>query len=156
MVLSKVVYGNKPMQVFGGGFFLFCTLGFIIQIFTPGKGGVGLQVFAGITAVTAAWLTARCFVAPTITADLNGVRIRTLVRTRKYSWPEVERFRVEVRMVRQYRRKVLGVELRNGQTAWFSELNGSPKRVGWVDEAVDALNSYGPEQAGRALDPHLE
>lgn len=139
---SKLMYRNRALSVFGGIFFLFATGGFIGQAFSPGKGGTGLTVVAAATAVASAGLTTRTLFAPTITATYKGIRIRTLLRTRRYSWTEVERLQVLVKLVGSYNRKVFAVTLTNGETKSFNQLNGSPRRNGWVDEAVLELNSY--------------
>jgi hypothetical protein len=144
MTVSKLVYANKAIQVFGGAFLLFCTAIFIAQGFNPGKGGPGLQVFAAISATAAACLAARCVVAPSITAALDGVRVRTWVRTRKYSWAEVDHFQVRVVSRGMGRRKILGVALKNGDSVWFREPSDRPERSRWADKAVAVLNSYAP------------
>jgi hypothetical protein len=103
---------------------------------------VGLTVLSAITAAASAALTARSLVAPAITAAQRGIRVRTLLRTRNYGWTEIEQFEVLVRPVCMYKRKVLTITLRNGETKSFTELNGNPVRVGWVDDAVLKLNSF--------------
>jgi len=123
-------------------YFTSATGVFVAQAFNPGKGGIGLTVLAAFTAAASAGLTTRTLFAPTITATYNGIRIRTLLRTRRYGWTEVERFQVVVKLVGSYNRKVLAITLTNGDTKSFNQLNGSPRRFGWVDEAVLKLNSY--------------
>jgi hypothetical protein len=54
----------------------------------------------------------------------------------------IERFQAVVKLVGSYNRKVLTITLANGETKAFNELNGSPRRFGWADEAVTQLNSY--------------
>jgi hypothetical protein len=125
-----------------GVFFLFTTAIFTAQAFNPGKGGMGLTVLAAVTAAASAGLTTRTLFAPTITATQNGIRIRTLLRTRRCGWTEVDLFQVVVKLVGSYNRKVLTIKLTNGDTRSFSQLNGSPRRSGWVDEAILKLNSY--------------
>jgi Bacterial PH domain len=142
MVPSKLLYRNGTLSAFAGIFFLFCTSIFIVQAFNPGKGGPSLTVFAVITAVAAGALTARCLVAPTITAAHAGVRIRTLLRTRSYDWAEVDRFNVVIRPVGSYNRKVLTITLRDGETRAFNQLNSRPSKPGWVDDAAAKLNQY--------------
>jgi hypothetical protein len=146
MTAAKLVYSNKAVQVVGGAFFLFSTAGFIGQGFDPGKGGLGLQVLSAISAAVTSWLTGRCLVAPSITATLDGVRVRTWLRTRKYSWAEIDHF--QVRVVRlglmAYRHKILGVVLKNGNSVWFSQVRDRPERSRWADKAVVELNSYAP------------
>jgi hypothetical protein len=139
---SKLTYRNWPLSVFAGTFFLFATGIFIGQAFSPGKGGLGLTVFATITAAAAAALTTRTLVAPTITAARNGVRIRTLLRTRNYGWAEIDRFNVVIKPVRAYNRKVLTITLKSGEIRSFTELNSRPTRPGWVDEAATTLNQH--------------
>ena len=142
MAATQLMYRNKTLSVAVGTFCLLGTGIFIGEALNPGKGGLGLTVFAAITAVGAGALAARTLVAPTLTAAHNGVRIRTLLRTRNYSWSEIERFEVVVRQVRAYNRKVLTIALRNGQTRSFNELNSSPAKVGWVEDAAATLNQY--------------
>lgn len=140
MASSKAMFRNRPLSAFAGIFSLFCTSMFIVQSFNPGKGGPSLTVFAVTTAAASGTLTARCLVAPTITASHAGVRIRMLLRTRTYKWAEIDRFDVVIRPVGSYNRKVLAITLRNGETRSFSELNGRPRRPGWVDDASAMLN----------------
>jgi hypothetical protein len=139
---SKLMYRNWPISVFGGCFFGFCTCMFIVQAFNPGKGGLGLIVLAGVTAAATAALTVRTLVAPTVTAGHNGVRIRTLQRTRHYDWAEIDRFNAVTMPVRAYNRKVLTITLKSGGTRPFPQLNSGPKRPGWVDDAATALNQH--------------
>jgi Bacterial PH domain len=138
----RLVYRNKVLTAAVGGSCLFATAIFIDQAFTPGKGGTGLTVLAAVCAAACAGLTTRALVAPTITATHNGVRIRTFLRTRIYGWAEIERFQEVVKLVGGYSRKVLAITLASGETKAFNQLNGTPSRPGWIDEAVTNLNSY--------------
>jgi hypothetical protein len=138
---SKPVFRNKTASVTGGIFFLFATGIFIGQAFNPGKGGLGLTIFAAITAAGAAALTIRTLVAPTISLAHNGVRIRTLLRTRSYGWTEIDRFHVILRPVGVFHRTVLAITLMSGETRAFTELNSRPRR-GCVDDAAATLNQH--------------
>lgn len=146
MTPPKLVYRNTVYSVVTGVFFLFITVIQIGESFNPGKGGLGLQVFTAIVAAACAWLTTRALVAPTITATPDGVLVRTLLKTRKYGWAEIERFEVHERAVGAmgYSRKVLALVLRNGEVNSFTALNSGPGPFGWVDEAALKLNSYTP------------
>jgi len=143
---SKIVYKNNNARCIVGGFFGLCTAVFIAQGFDPGKGGVGLQVFAFFSALASASVTARALVAPSIVASPNGVLVRTVFRTRKYGWAEIERFQVRDGLVGRSPslRRILGIVLSNGENVWFSELNARTKVSGWVDDAVLKLNSLVP------------
>jgi hypothetical protein len=142
MASSKLVFRNKTLSVTAGIFFLFSTGIFIGQAFNPGKGGLGLTLFAAVTAAGTAALTTRALVAPTVSVADNGVRIRTLLRTRSYGWTEIDRFYVVVRPVGAYNRKVLAITLMNGEIRSFTELNSRPSRPGWVDDAAATLNKH--------------
>jgi len=142
MASSKLMYRNGALSVTVGIFCLFATGIFIGQAFNPGKGGLGLTVFAAITVAAAAALTTRTLIAPTITGTHNGVRIRTLLRTRNYGWAETDRFNVVIRPVGAYNRKVLTITLKSGETRSFTELSSRPSRPGWVDDATTALNQH--------------
>ena len=138
---AQLAYRNNVLSLAVGFFAMLATVVFIVQAVNPGKGGIGLTALAAVTASASAGLTARALFAPTITASYDGIRIRTFVRTRRYAWTDVDRFQVVVKLVGSYNRKVLAITLTNGVPKSFSQLNASPRRHGWVDEAVLKLNS---------------
>jgi hypothetical protein len=132
----------RTVQVVCGIFYFMATGIFIGEAFTPGKGGVGLTVFAAMSAAAAVWMLARCFIAPTIIATPDGILVRELLRTRKYHWTEIEQFQVSQKPVGSvgYNRRVLGITFKNGETIWFKAFNDNPKGFGWVDGAAYELN----------------
>ncbi len=142
MTSAKRRYRNGVYSVTLGIFLLLATGILIGEVFNAGKSGLGPTVFAAIMAAASAALTIRCLVAPTITAGHNGVRIRSLLRTRNYSWAEIDRFSVVTRSPGAYNRKVLAITLRNGETRSFTDLNSRPTRPGWVDDAAATLNQH--------------
>lgn len=151
IVPPKLVYRNSVYLVLGA-FLLLGMVIFIAQALSPGKGGVGLQVLDAVFAAAAVSLSARTLIAPSITAAPNGVWVRTLLGTRKYGWDEIERFQARKGKVGAYRRKVLGIALRDGKVTWFTALNDQPEGTGWVDEAVLKMNSYLSSRQPRAAD----
>jgi hypothetical protein len=144
MTSPDLVYRNNPLRITVGVFALLTTGIFIGQAFSPGKGGAGLQVLSSLCAVASASVVVRALVGPSISASPNGVLVRTLFRTRRFPWAEIERFQARTGRVGRSvsPRRILGIALKDGQTIWFSELNARTKTPGWVDEAVLRLNSY--------------
>jgi hypothetical protein len=141
---GKLTYRNEAMQWGVGTSCMLVTLCFIYQAFTPGKGGVGLVVISAISAAATASMTARALIAPSIAATPDGVRVRTLVRTRKYAWTEIERFQAKEERVgiAARRHRILGIALRNGETIWFSGLADRPDGCGYMNRAILTLNQY--------------
>jgi hypothetical protein len=83
-----------------------------------------------------------------LTATDNEVRFRGLVWTRSWRWQLIGGFAAETRPVRwvwlpvRAQRRVMGIQLRAGQTLWLHELSCRPGRNGptWVDSAAVRLN----------------
>jgi hypothetical protein len=105
-----------------------------------------------------AWVTvygARGWRAATLTVTDARVTFRGLAWTRSWRWELIDGFAAEtrpmqwVRLPGRVRRRVLGIRLRDGHTAWLHELNGRPGRDGhcWVDAAADRLNELAQQHA---------
>ena len=137
--------GPRYLRVVTAAFFGLVTILFVVQAFNPGKGGTGLTVFAVAAAIVCAVLTVRGARSATILARDSGVEYRSLVRTRRWTWPEIDGF--EARDVRdgamQYRRRMLFVRQRNGVVRKLQELSASRKRSpNPIDEIAEQLNGF--------------
>lgn len=93
-------------------------------------------------------LAVRGWRSATLLASGPQVTIRGLATTTSLRWPAIDRFVVETRADRllglpiQIRRRVLGVQLRDGQTRWFPDFSCRPAGDGasWVDTCAAELN----------------
>ena len=143
----SLVYANTRVRWVCGGYFSFTGIVFVYWTFHPGKGGVGLQILAGLMAAATLAFAIRSLIGYSIKASPDGVRIRSAVRTRRYKWSEIRQFHSVQGQVgtMAYNRKILAIELTTGQQVRFVDLNDSPKGMGWVDDAARTLNMYVPK-----------
>ena len=86
----------------------------------------------------------------------DGVVARGFPRVRRWTWSDIESFSVRVGTVGAmgYRRKVLVVALRSGQTIPLRDQNASPRdrsTSSWVEVAANSLNAV--LVANRSSDP---
>jgi len=116
-----------------------------------------LAFTSGFLAVLA-WLAVRSSRMATLLADEDKVVVRSLVRTRSWSWDQIDAFVVETRLVGgfvKYRRRMLGIRQHDGRLRWLTELNCRPaqgRRASWVDDAAATLNEHlATLRAARAL-----
>jgi len=124
------------------GFYLgFVALLSLVGVFNPGKGGLGLQVVAGVATVTLALLAIRFATGSCILATEGGVEVRAALRRSSYLWKQIRGFRSEQGTVgaASYRRTVLIIDFVDGSSVPFRALNCKAKG-GWVDDAVASLN----------------
>ena len=131
-----------PVRLYTTAFFLFISLVEIPSVLDGGRGGAALQVFAGLLVFSGAWMAVRARSA-TVMATPTETVYRSLVRTRRWNWDQIQGF--EVRLGRlgimRYRRRILWVLLKNGDEHRLAELNESPrsKKVSMLNEARDRL-----------------
>jgi hypothetical protein len=84
----------------------------------------------------------------TLLASEDKVVVRGLVRTRSWSWDQIDAFVVETRVVGgfvKYRCRMLGIRQHDGRLRWLTELNCRPakgSRRSWVDDAAATLNAH--------------
>ncbi len=84
----------------------------------------------------------------TLLASDHRVTVRGLVLTTSVQWPHIDRFVADTRLIPmmglpvRVRRRVLGIQMRDGLTRWFPELSCRPAADGssWVDASVARLN----------------
>jgi hypothetical protein len=106
-----------------------------------------LAFTSGFLAVLA-WLGVRSSRMATLLADEDKVVVRGMVRTRSWSWDQIDAFVVETRLAGgfvKYRRRVLGIRQHDGRLRWLRELNCRPAEGGrpsWVDDAAATLNEH--------------
>ena len=125
-------HGSSVQNLVTAGFFSFSSVLFVAQAFSPGKGGIGLTIFAGISSAVCLVLVARGLRCATLIASSSGLTARTLLRTRDWSWKEIQSFGTEVRPVGAagWERSVLCVCFADGSTRWLTEMNVKPNRSG--------------------------
>ncbi len=108
----------------------------------------GELAFTTIFLLVIVALAVRSYRSATLLADDRKIIVRSLMRTRSWTWPEVDSFLAETKFVGawvKYRRRVLGLRERDGTIRWFPELNCRPakgSRKSWVDETAAVLNQY--------------
>jgi hypothetical protein len=139
-------------------------LGFlaILSVIFSGPDGTRPANLA-LMSVLLAWvivLGIRGWRCATLLASGHQVTVRGLVMTTSVQWQNIDRFVANTRPARmiglpiQVRRRVLGVQMRNGRTRWFHELSCRPAGDGfsWVDASVARLNAmlavHSPPQGG--------
>jgi hypothetical protein len=131
-------------SVFGCFFFLEIGAYFDKNGTQPGE-----IAFTSALLAVIAWLAVRAARAATLLANDDKITVRSFLRTRSWSWDEIDGFVVDTRLVgsryMQYRRRMLGMRGHDGTVRWFSELNCRPARGArrsWVDDAAATLNRY--------------
>jgi hypothetical protein len=109
----------------------------------------GEIAFTSALLAVIAWLAVRAARAATLLANDDKITVRSFLRTRSWSWDEIDGFVVDTRLVGsrywQYRRRMLGMRGHDGTVRWFRELNCRPARGArrsWVDDAAATLNRY--------------
>jgi hypothetical protein len=110
------------------GFFFFLETGayFDRNGTQPGE----LAFTSGFLAVLA-WLGVRSSRMATLLADEDKVVVRAQLRTRSWSWDQIDAFVVETRLVGgfvKYRRRMLGIRQHDGRLRWLTELNCRPAK----------------------------
>ena len=106
-----------------------------------------------LMSILMAWLIAfgvRGWRSGTLLAFEDKVKVRGLIVTMSWPWQEIGRFVTDTRRVRwmglpiRVRRRVLGVELRGGQTRWLTEITRRTTGAGtaWIDARAARLNEF--------------
>jgi hypothetical protein len=133
----------RYLRALTGTAFTFFALLELPTIFQPGKGGVGLQIFSALFVAVCTVVAVRGFRSATVIADTNGVTYRSLMRTRRWQWADINRFEVHDASVgiMRYNRRVLFMRDVQGDVRKLEQLNASPKRSpNPIDVAAEALN----------------
>jgi hypothetical protein len=108
----------------------------------------GELAFTSALLAVLVWLGVRSSRMATLLADNDKVLVRSLIRTRSWSWDQIDIFVVETRFVGglvKYRRRMLGIRQHDGRLRWLTELSCRPakgRRASWVDEAAATLNEH--------------
>lgn len=127
------------------GFFFFLETG---AYFDKNGTQPGEIAFTSALLAALAWLAVRAARAATLLTNDNKITVRSLLRTRSWSWDEIDGFVVDTRLVGayiKYRRRMLGMRKHDGSIRWFPELNCRPAqgaRRSWIDDAAATLNHY--------------
>jgi hypothetical protein len=127
------------------GFFGLMSLLQLPAIFAPGKGGVGLVVFAIAFECLIIWLTIRAVGSATISATERGVRYRNVARDRWWTWSELDSFeaRDDHVGIMAYRRRVLFVKQGDGALRKLDAINARPGlSPNPIDGVAERLNSF--------------
>lgn len=107
----------------------------------------GEIAFTSVFLAIIAWVAVRAARSATLLANDEKITVRSILRTRSWSWDEVDGFVVDTRFVGaiNFRRRMLGIRKHDGTIRWFPELNCRPARStrrSWVDDAATTLNNY--------------
>jgi hypothetical protein len=130
-------------SVFGCFFFLETGAYFDKNGTQPGE-----IAFTSALLAVIAWLAVRAARAATLLANDDKITVRSFLRTRSWSWDEIDGFVVDTRLAPahiNYRRRMLGMRGPDGTVRWFRELYCRPSRGArrsWVDDAAATLNRY--------------
>ena len=141
-------FTSRWQRVFGVsvfGFFFFLEIGAYF-----GKNGTqpGYLAFTSAFLAVLAWVAVRVARAATLLVNDDKITVRSFLRTRSWSWDEIDGFVVDTRLVGRYinyRRRMLGMRGHDGTVRWFRELICRPARGArrsWVDDAAATLNRY--------------
>ena len=144
MTASSFRFTVDQLRVLYAALFGFFAVLQLVQAFNPGKGGIGLTVFALVGAAVCLLLCIRGARGATVAASDGGFEYRSLVRTRRWTASEVDGF--EARDSREgvagYRRRVLFVREVGGRVRKLQEINAraslSPNPIDGVAEALNA------------------
>lgn len=126
-----------------GGFFGFTTFLFVQQARHPGQGGVALSVIAWVSALLSAVMMLRGARSATIIASRTRVTYRSLLRTRHWTWSQIDGFEARDSGIglMQNRRRVLFLRERGGRVWRLAEINDAPSSVfNPIDHAAEQLN----------------
>jgi hypothetical protein len=140
-------FASRWQRVFGAsvfGFFFFLEIG---SYFDKNGTQPGYLAFTSAFLAVLAWVAVRVARSATLLANDDKITVRSFLRTRSWSWDEIDGFVVDTRLVgaNGYRRRMLGMRGHDGTVRWFSELNCRPAqgaRRSWVDDAAATLNHY--------------
>jgi hypothetical protein len=104
----------------------------------------GEIAFTSALLAAIAWAAVRAARAATLLANDDKITVRSFLRTRSWSWDEIDGFVVDTRLVgsryMQYRRRMLGMRGHDGTVRWF--------RISLEGAAVSAAR--GADQASLA------
>jgi hypothetical protein len=141
-------FTSRWQRVFGArvfGCFLFLETG---AYFDKNGTQPGEIAFTSALLAVIAWVAARAARAATLLANDDKITVRSFLRTRSWSWDEIDGFVFDTRLVGayiKYRRRMLGMRGHDGTVRWFRELNcrhARGARRSWVDDAAATLNRY--------------
>ena len=130
-------------SIFGCFFFLETGAYFEKNGTQPGE-----IAFTSALLAVLAWFGVRAARAATLLANDDKITVRSILRTRSWSWDEIDGFVVDTKLVGRYityRRRMLGMRGHDGTVRWFRELICRPARGArrsWVDDAAATLNRY--------------
>jgi hypothetical protein len=137
------------------GFFFFLETG---AYFDKNGTQPGELAFTSAFLAVLALVAVRAARAATLLANDEKITVRGILRTRSWSWDEIDGFVVDTKPVGayiSYRRRMLGMRGHDGTVRWFRELNCRPARGArrsWVDEAAATLNGYVSSRQPSALE----
>jgi hypothetical protein len=141
-------FASRWQRVFGAsafGFFFFLEIG---AFFDKNGTQPGYLAFTSAFLVVLAWVAVRVARSATLLANDDKITVRSFLRTRSWSWDEIDGFVVDTRLAPahiNYRRRMLGMRGHDGTVRWFRELYCRPARGArrsWVDDAAATLNRY--------------
>jgi hypothetical protein len=129
----------------GWGLFVFLETG---AFFDRNGTEPGELAFSSAFIAVMVWFGVRSSRMATLLADEHKVVVRGMVRTRSWTWDQIDAFVVDTRLVGvfvKYRRRMLGIRQHDGRLRWLTELNCRPangQRASWVDDAAATLNEH--------------
>lgn len=106
---------------------------------------VGGKIFAGVMLVVGIAVAVRGAMSSVVVVSADGVRLQAIQRTRRLGWDRVRAAHMEIANVGMtgYHREVLVVDMVDGSSLMFKDLNSRQARPGQttvVAAAVDAIN----------------
>jgi hypothetical protein len=141
---------SVPQRIFMTTVCAFFFAALIIPSFGRNGAQPGELAIMTIFLAVLAWLGVRSTRMATLLADEHKVVIRGLVRTRSWSWDQIDAFVVGTRTRRSVggfatdSRRVLCISQRDGSLRWLTGLS-SPAIGGhasWIDDAAATLNQH--------------
>jgi len=125
---------------------VFVAFAFIEASGFQGDNTFGSLIFLAVLIGLTLSMAVRAWLSSTAKADGDGVIARSYLRTRRWRWDDVRGFVADTRPSRVvgYKRRTLGILLRDGTTNWRTDITCPRSRDGrptWIDEAVVKLNA---------------
>ena len=124
-------FASRWQRVFGAsafGFFFFLEIG---AFFDKNGTQPGYLAFTSAFLVVLAWVAVRVARSATSLANDDKITVRSFLRTRSWSWDEIDGFVVDTRSVgaNGYSRRMLGMRGHDGTVRGSANSTAAPLRV---------------------------
>lgn len=113
--------GNRPVALVA----LLVAIGLASRIISPDANVSGQRLLSILMLIPVLLVGVTAGASSSIRASADGVRAFTVLGPRSWRWEEIHSFLVETRAtgLLRYQRRVLGIQLRSGETRWLTEIS---------------------------------